>query len=75
MTKFQADETHKKRMQAKTGEIVPVQHLSQILENRPEDQAQVLTFTDLITTLENEGGLVVSDTNEDNENDEAEIQE
>lgn len=75
MTKFQADETHKKRMQAKTGEIVPLQHLSQILENRPEDQAQVLTFTDLITTLENEGGLVVSDTNEDNENDEAEIQE
>lgn len=75
MTKFQADETHKKRMQAKTGEIVPVQHLSQILESRPEDQAQVLTFTDLITTLENEGGLVVSDSNEDNENDEAEIQE
>lgn len=75
MTKFQADATHEKRMAAKAAKSGLVQQQAQIVESRPEDQAQVLTFTDLITSLENQGGLVVSDSNDDNEDDQAEIQE
>lgn len=49
--------------------------LLSIVEGRPEDQAQVLTDADLITALTEEGGLVISDTNEDTQDDEADIQE
>jgi hypothetical protein len=75
MTKFQADATHEKKMAAKAAKSGLVQQQAQNVESRPEDQAQVLTFTDLITSLENQGGLIISDSNDDNQDDEAEIQE
>lgn len=76
MTQFQAQATHEKKMAQKAAKSGLVQQQAQnVVESRPEDQAQVLTFTDLITSLENQGGLIISDSKDDGEDDDAEIQE